>query len=70
MSDYLTTAEVAAALRCSPEHVGNLIRRKKLPGQNLGSRAGYRVHRDDLDAFVRGGLAPKASTPTKKRVAK
>lgn len=70
MSDYLTTAEVAAILRCSTEHAANLIRAKKLPGQNLGGRAGYRVHRDDLDAFVRGRVAKTTAPKPARRAAR
>lgn len=60
---FLITSEVAAVLRCSTEHVANLIRSGRLNGENLGGRAGYRVHRDDLDTFIRGRNTPTPAQP-------
>lgn len=66
---YLTTAEVAEELRLDTDTVRNLLNSKRLPAVKFGDRGGYRVHRDTLDAFVKGELAPKA-TPTRRRAAK
>ena len=61
--EYLTVAEVAAELQVSIETVRRLIRSGALRASALSwhrpGRAGYRIRRADLDAFVesraRGG---------------
>lgn len=59
--EYLTTAEVARELRCSATYVSRLCREKKLRGRDLGGSVGWRIHRDDLETFIRG-RAPKPTT--------
>lgn len=51
--DWLTVAEVAAALRVSRMHVYRLIDRGALPASNFGDRA-LRVRRADLNAYIEG----------------
>lgn len=67
--ELLTTAEVAGILRCSTEHVAKLCKSKALPGRNLGGSSGWRVHRDDLETFVRG-RKPRATADAGRRAAK
>ncbi len=53
MTRYLTTEEVAEQLRVYPGTVKRWLREGKLAGVSLGSRAGWRVSEEALDAFVR-----------------
>jgi excisionase family DNA binding protein len=58
-SPYLTTAEVAAHLRCSPRTVRSLIARGKLRAVALTGtkRTRWRVRRDALAEFERRAVA-------------
>ena len=47
----MRTAEVAEVLACSPKHVTTLINSGELTAVRVGAR--FRVHPDDLPAFVR-----------------
>jgi excisionase family DNA binding protein len=52
--DWMTVAEVADRLRVDDVTVRRWIRGKLLPALDLGSaKAGYRVARADLEAFIR-----------------
>lgn len=50
--DYLTSGEVAEELRVTPNTVRLWLREGSLRGSYLSDRAGWRVLRSDLDAFV------------------
>lgn len=66
MSDLLTVAEVAAALKCSEQFVRDQLTRKHLRGSKLENKVGWRVSQADLDAYV----AAKANVaPVRKRSA-
>jgi excisionase family DNA binding protein len=52
MSEYLTAAEVAALLKVPPETVKIWLRSGTLSGVILSDRAGWRVHRVDVDRFL------------------
>ena len=50
---WLTVGEVAETLRVTEETVRRWVRAGALPVLDLGSRSGgYRIRRDDLDAFI------------------
>lgn len=53
--EYLTTANVAAAIGVSRQTVDRWIREGRLPARRIqvGERATYRIRRSDLTAFVR-----------------
>jgi excisionase family DNA binding protein len=68
--DYLTAAEVGTMLRCSATYAGQLLKAGKIPGVNLGGGLGWRAHRADVEAFVRGRAAAKATAPRAPRAAK
>jgi excisionase family DNA binding protein len=61
--EYLTVDEVANKMRVEPDLVRRLCSTKQLPGINLRGRQGWRIHRDDLAAFMRAGT----KTPTRTR---
>lgn len=49
---WLTVAEVAAALRLHPDTVRRLLRRGELKGSFIGGRGGYRIAAADVEAFM------------------
>lgn len=52
-ADWMTVAEVAELLKVDQETVRRLVKRGELAALDLGSRKmGYRIRRDDLDAFI------------------
>lgn len=56
---YLTTAEVAAEIRTSEDYVARQCNAGHLIAKKVGNE--WRVHRDDLERFMRGGgKAPAA----------
>ena len=59
--EWLTVQEVAEDLQIHEETVRRWIRDGALPVADLGRKAGYRVKRADLDAFLddRYGRLPK-----------
>jgi hypothetical protein len=63
VSDYQTTAEVAAAFRCSPRKVRTLAAAHGL-GMNVGGRAGYRYSRDDVAKLA---AAMRPDPPVRRR---
>jgi excisionase family DNA binding protein len=69
-SEYLTAAEIGAMLRCSTTYAGQLLKAGKIPGVNLGGGLGWRAHRADVEAFVRGRAAAKATKPRAPKAAK
>lgn len=61
--EFLTVAEIAAALRVNQQTVRNWIDHQALPAFRVGRRV--RVLRSDLAAFIEAGAtAPKASVQT------
>ena len=50
--EWLTVQEVAADLQVHEETVRRWVRDGLLPVADLGRKAGYRVKRADLDAFL------------------
>jgi excisionase family DNA binding protein len=50
--DYLTVQEVSDELRVTPNTVRIWLRAGDLPGSYLSDRAGWRILREDLDAYV------------------
>jgi excisionase family DNA binding protein len=54
MDEYLTVAEVAAALRVSEETIRNWLRSGRLEGSLPGGRkAGYRIAKESVDRLMR-----------------
>jgi excisionase family DNA binding protein len=51
LNEWMTTAEVAAELRTSPDTVRRWIREKKLHAEGTPGRR--LIHRDDVEAFRR-----------------
>lgn len=64
--EVMTAAEIGEMLRCSATHASHLCRTKKIPAVNLGGGLGWRAHRSDVEAFVRGKAARSTSTRTQK----
>lgn len=57
---WLTVEHIAATLQVHPQTVRRWLRTGELHGVLMGDRAGYRVHPDDLDAFLRErGYSPQ-----------
>lgn len=57
MPIYMTVAQVAAILACSPKTIRILIAEKSLPASRVGSgrkKAPYRISREDLKAYMNG----------------
>lgn len=59
---YLTTAEVAAYLRKTPDYVARQCASGALRGKKLGNE--WRIHRDSVEAFMGG---PQEAPPTRAR---
>lgn len=51
MSQFLTTAEVAAEFRVSPETVRAWVEDERLPTVKLGPKT-FRFRRSDVEAFI------------------
>lgn len=66
MSDYewMTTDEVAAKIRKTPDYVARQCAAGNLQGKKLGNE--WRIHRDALDRFMVGAPAP-ATRPMRRR---
>jgi excisionase family DNA binding protein len=50
--DWLTVEEVAESLRVHPVTVRRWLRGGQLPAVRLGTKAGWRIARSDLDRFL------------------
>jgi excisionase family DNA binding protein len=50
---FLTVEDVATLLSVHPDTVRKWIKNRQLKAINLGTRAGYRISRADLDEFIR-----------------
>jgi excisionase family DNA binding protein len=56
---WLTVEQVAELLQLNPETVRRWIRGGELPVLDLGgTKAGYRIRRGDLDAFIAARYGP------------
>ena len=55
--DWLTVRDVAGLLQVSPPTVRRWVRHHRVEGILVGGRAGYRIRRGDLEAFLRGAAA-------------
>ena len=52
MDEWLTTNEVAQALKVTPETVKRWLRSGELRGSILSDRGGWRVKRSEVDRFM------------------
>jgi excisionase family DNA binding protein len=57
----LTVAEVAALLQVDEQTVRRWIRDRKLAAHRIGGKAGYRIQRADLQAFLAATREPSGS---------
>lgn len=63
-SEYLTTDEVAALIRTSPDYVARQCAAGNLRGKTLGKE--WRIRRSEVDRFMQGDPAP-ATRPLRRR---
>ncbi len=57
---WLTVEEISHRLQIHPQTVRRWLRTGELHGVLMGDRAGYRVHPDDIQAFLRSrGYSPQ-----------
>lgn len=67
-SPWLTVAEAAGRARCHRDTVLNALRSEKLRGyQAVAPKGTWRIHEDDLDAWVRGEVADVQVPSTTRR---
>ncbi len=66
--NWYTVQDVVQELQVHEQTVRRWIKSGELPAYALGDRAGYRVAREDLDAFM-GRRRVAEEEPTKKRAA-
>ncbi len=50
--ERLTAKQIADELQVNKETVLRWLRRRELPGVDMGHRIGYRVRRSDLEQFI------------------
>lgn len=63
-SPYLTTEEVAAVLRKTPDYVARQCALGAIKAKKLGNQ--WRIHRDSVEAFM-GGAAKAPATRSRRR---
>lgn len=56
---YLTTTEAAAEIRTSEDYVARQCNAGHLLGKKVGNE--WRIHKDDLEQFMRSGGKAKAT---------
>lgn len=57
---WLTVEEVSRSLKVHPQTVRRWLRTGELHGVLIADKAGYRIHPDDLEAFLRNrGYSPQ-----------
>ncbi len=66
--NWYTVQDVVQELQVHEQTVRRWIKSGELPAYALGDRAGYRVAREDLEAFMRRRRVTEEE-PTKKRAA-
>lgn len=67
-SPYLTSDEAAAIIRSTPDYVARQCSRRAIVAKKIGNE--WRIHREDLDRFMRaGGKAPATRNRRRKAVA-
>ena len=54
----------------SPRQIYTAIRDGELPAYNRGRRGGYRIYREDLDAWVRSDIKPPVAATQKNSISK
>lgn len=57
-SPWFTQEEAAAHARSNYDTVGDALRSGELRGYQAGKGGKWRIHRDDIDAWIRGEIAP------------
>ena len=67
---WLTVAEIVERLQVHEQTVRRWLRAGRLPGRNLGGRAGYRVRERDLDVFLSGQIDQVDAAGTEEREGK
>lgn len=67
-SPWLTTAEAAQYAKRSRDGIARALRSGELRGNQPGRKGSWLIHRDDLDAFIRGEVADvKVPVVTRRR---
>lgn len=61
MDEWLTTEEISEALKVEPRTVRRWLRSGELRGINFGGKTGWRVRRQDLDAYIEQQFEGKAA---------
>jgi len=56
--EWMTVEDVATWLKVHPQSVRRWIKAGDLPAAKLGDKAGYRISRDDLAAFMKSRKNP------------
>lgn len=57
---WLTVDQISKGLKVHPQTVRRWLRTGELHGVLMGDKAGYRIHPDDLDTFLRQrGYSPQ-----------
>ena len=64
---WFTVAEAAEYAGVSPTTLGRVIRAHEIRASRPGSRGMYRIHRDDLEAWLRGEVYEQQSLPREVR---
>ncbi|MGE5483697.1 MAG: helix-turn-helix domain-containing protein [Ignavibacteriales bacterium] len=53
-AEYLTVMDIAELLQCTPQHIYSEIGLGRLKAIKIGRRKGIRIHRNELEAWVKG----------------
>lgn len=62
---WLTTSEAAAEIRTSADYVARQCDSKAIKAKKVGNS--WRIHRDDLESFMRGAEAKAPATRVRRR---
>lgn len=62
-SPWLTPKQVAAYSRRSRTQVHTALRARELVGYQSKPNGSWTIHRDDVDAWIKGEIAPAQPTP-------
>lgn len=66
-SPWHTMPEAAARARVSADAIGDALRTGELRGYQSGRGGRWRIHRDDIDAWVKGEVAEVVVPHTSRR---